>query len=63
MLKGLEKAAREAEKGLWADPHPVPPWEWRKRKSRERVGLLLGVGARGFSSKPYDLVAFTIFDN
>ena len=31
-LEGLEKDAREAERGLWADPHPVPPWEWRKRK-------------------------------
>ena len=32
VLEGLEKDAREAKKGLWADPHPVPPWEWRKRK-------------------------------
>ena len=26
----LEKEAREAKKGLWADPRPVPPWKWRK---------------------------------
>jgi micrococcal nuclease len=32
VLEGLEKEAREAKKGLWADPHPVPPWEWRKRR-------------------------------
>lgn len=19
------------KRGLWAEPHPVPPWEWRKR--------------------------------
>jgi endonuclease YncB( thermonuclease family) len=31
VLEGLEKDAREARKGLWTDPHPVPPWEWRKR--------------------------------
>jgi micrococcal nuclease len=31
VLEGLTKEAREAKKGLWADPQPVPPWEWRKR--------------------------------
>jgi hypothetical protein len=25
-LKRLEAEAREGRKGLWADPHPVPPW-------------------------------------
>ena len=32
VLEGLEKAAREAKKGVWSDPQSVPPWEWRKRK-------------------------------
>ncbi len=33
-LKQLEAEARQAKRGLWADPHPVPPWQWRvKRKS------------------------------
>jgi endonuclease YncB( thermonuclease family) len=32
VLEGLEKEARRAKKGLWADPQPVPPWEWRKRR-------------------------------
>jgi len=31
VLEGLEKEAREAKKGLWVDPVPIPPWEWRKR--------------------------------
>ena len=31
MLERLEAEARESSMGLWADPHPVPPWEWRKR--------------------------------
>ena len=31
VLVGLEKDAREAKKGLWAEPQPVPSWEWRKR--------------------------------
>ena len=24
-----EAAARDAKVGLWADPHAMPPWEWR----------------------------------
>jgi endonuclease YncB( thermonuclease family) len=32
VLEGLEKDAREGREGLWADPQPVPPWEWRRRK-------------------------------
>ena len=32
VLEGLEKEAREAKKGLWVDPHPIPPWAWRKTK-------------------------------
>ena len=31
-LETLEVEAREANRGLWVDPAPVPPWEWRKRK-------------------------------
>lgn len=31
VLEGLEQEAREAGRGLWADPRPVPPWEWRKK--------------------------------
>jgi len=31
-LERLEKNAREAKKGLWADSHPVPPWEWRAQR-------------------------------
>jgi len=30
VLPGLEQEARAAKRGLWADPLPVPPWEWRK---------------------------------
>jgi endonuclease YncB( thermonuclease family) len=30
VLAQLEEEARIAKRGLWADPHAVPPWEWRK---------------------------------
>lgn len=28
----LENEARSMRRGLWSDPAPVPPWEWRKQK-------------------------------
>jgi endonuclease YncB( thermonuclease family)/methylphosphotriester-DNA--protein-cysteine methyltransferase len=31
-LEKLETEAREAKRGLWVDPDPVPPWEWRQGK-------------------------------
>ena len=34
VLEGFETEAREAKRGLWRDPHPVPPWEWRKHGKR-----------------------------
>lgn len=32
LLTALEMEARAAKKGLWSEPEPVPPWEWRKMK-------------------------------
>ena len=32
MLDGPEGEPREANRGLWANPHPAPPWEWVKKK-------------------------------
>lgn len=28
----LEEGARAARAGLWADPNPLPPWEWRRAR-------------------------------
>ena len=29
-LYKLEDEAKASKRGVWADPNPVPPWEWRK---------------------------------
>jgi len=31
-LAKLEFRARAAKRGLWSEPDPVPPWEWRRIK-------------------------------
>ena len=28
-LEAAEKSAKEAKRGLWQDPRPIPPWDWR----------------------------------
>lgn len=33
-LEKLEQSARALRKGLWVDPNPVPPWEYRKAQRR-----------------------------
>ncbi len=35
-LREMEELARAAGKGLWADPHPVPPWKWKAAKNTKR---------------------------
>lgn len=39
MPEGLETDAREAKKGLWADPAPIPPWVFRKAKQGQSFDL------------------------
>ena len=31
-LGALEAEARTARRGLWSEPSPVPPWEWRRER-------------------------------
>lgn len=33
-LAEAERSARAAKRGLWADPKPIAPWDWRHRRSR-----------------------------
>jgi len=35
ILEKLEERAKQDRIGLWADPNPIPPWEWRKEKKRK----------------------------
>jgi len=30
-LRDLQEEARLAKRGLWVDPNPIPPWDWRSR--------------------------------
>ena len=32
--KNLEAEAKEAKRGLWSDPHAIPPWEFRRKKRK-----------------------------
>jgi micrococcal nuclease len=34
-LAELEKEAKAAKRGLWADRNPLPPWEFRTRQKKE----------------------------
>lgn len=36
LLSSAEKSAREASLGLWADPDPIPPWDWRRNQRARR---------------------------
>lgn len=39
LLEGLEKEARQAKKGLWVDPAPIPPWVYRKTRRGQSLDL------------------------
>jgi endonuclease YncB( thermonuclease family) len=42
---GLEEDARRQRRGLWADAHPIAPWEWRKtEKDRKTARKAVGAG-------------------
>lgn len=38
-LEQLETQAREAKKGLWSDPEPIPPWVYRKARQKKGMDM------------------------
>jgi len=36
-LYAYEAAAKSKHLGLWADAHPIPPWEWRSAKRKNET--------------------------
>jgi len=45
-LAELESQARAARAGLWGDPEPVAPWEFRKARSAKRADLQTASASR-----------------
>jgi endonuclease YncB( thermonuclease family) len=47
-MAACQKAAQNNKAGLWTDPEPIPPWEWRKmpKTERQRRGQATPAGAR-----------------
>jgi len=35
-LEVLEELARAGAKGLWSEPNPMPPWEWKEKSKVKR---------------------------
>lgn len=38
-LYNLQKEARAAKRGLWADANPTPPWQWREKAREDKPWL------------------------
>ena len=37
ILMDVQKSAKAAKRGLWTDPDPVPPWEWKKEAKETKT--------------------------
>ena len=45
-LAELEFKARSAKRGLWKEPEPVPPWEWRKGERAPSKKLIFEISGK-----------------
>lgn len=55
VLKHLENEARIARKGLWSQPNPIPPWEFRKLDSIGRLTQNSGFNKDDLMKEDYDV--------
>lgn len=60
-LETLEAEARLAKRGLWADPNPIPPWDFRHPQHQE--ALMLSPGGNLFLSSTQDADSAPIIAN
>jgi len=50
-LSALERSAKEQRRGLWQEPNPTPPWEWRRggTPASGAHGLVVASGGEQYS--------------
>jgi endonuclease YncB( thermonuclease family) len=51
-LGALEAEAREAKRGLWAEPNPIPPWVYRHPELAKEESLEADTLAKGLAALP-----------
>lgn len=54
-LYRLQQSARESNSGLWSDPKPIKPWEWRKGIRGDAAGVTSGKVQGNRNSKIYHI--------
>jgi micrococcal nuclease len=52
-LANLERSAHDARKGLWSDPHRLPPWKFRAPKESDGIEIIESPWTWPQSSHPH----------
>lgn len=62
-LGQLQEQARSQRLGLWAQPNPIPPWEWRKNeKTAATADLPVSGSTRSITVEPSSPIRSVWFD-
>lgn len=51
-LYAEQRAAQLGRRGLWSDPEPVPPWEWRAHERDRKGGVPSALESPAVQAKP-----------